>query len=30
MDRRAARYKLPPHLHIVDALPRNPTGIILK
>ena len=25
-----ARYKLPKHLHVVDALPRNPTGKILK
>lgn len=25
-----ARYKLPRHLRIVDALPRNPTGKVLK
>ena len=25
-----ARYKLPSRLHIVDALPRNPAGKVLK
>lgn len=25
-----ARYKLPTRLHLVDALPRNPTGKVLK
>ena len=25
-----ARYKLPLRLHIVDALPRNPAGKVLK
>ena len=25
-----ARYKLPLRLHVVDALPRNPAGKVLK
>ncbi len=29
-DGKLARYKLPLHLHIVDALPRNPAGKVLK
>lgn len=29
-DRRVASYKLPEHLEIVDALPRNPLGKVLK
>ena len=29
-DGRLARYKLPLRLHIVDALPRNPAGKVLK
>ena len=29
-DDQLARYKLPLRLHIVDALPRNPAGKVLK
>ncbi len=29
-DGRLARYKLPLRLHVVDALPRNPAGKVLK
>ncbi len=29
-DGQLARYKLPLRLHIVDALPRNPAGKVLK
>jgi len=29
-ETRLARYKLPRELRIVDALPRNPTGKVLK
>jgi fatty-acyl-CoA synthase len=28
--RSLARYKLPSHLHIVEVLPRNPAGKVLK
>lgn len=30
LDGRLAKYKLPSHLHIVDALPRGGTGKVLK
>ena len=29
-DDHLARYKLPLRLHVVDALPRNPAGKVLK
>ncbi|MFT7288176.1 MAG: fatty-acyl-CoA synthase [Halieaceae bacterium] len=29
-DGKLARYKLPLHLHLVEALPRNPAGKVLK
>ncbi len=29
-DKRVAAYKLPERLHLIDALPRNPVGKVLK
>jgi len=29
-ETKLARYKLPLRLHVVDALPRNPAGKVLK
>jgi len=30
LDGRLAKYKLPSHLHVMDALPRGGTGKVLK